>query len=342
MIPVIEKISQHLGQINLNSIRKYSDQEFKNAIQKLVKEGKISVRKTGGCPSLIPFSWYMGELQLGEKSIKSSGEAFKSNMAQNRCIGELFERIPLHDRKMSCKILKKGELISHERHEIISSNGLSFALDLKTAIFNSYRELVERHVVLDYWLAKKQCLRIKCRDGMSWLSRFSAWVEGQRSNFYYLPNDYGMAVVCCHLQGRKKPPYNIFGYGCHPTLEKAMEKAFLEAWRFNWEYSKLENPEQFRKDKVETFIDHFYAYAFNKDMEPAYLPGKSVSVTKINSMNKPHSPFQYDRLTFFNLKKYELPGYCVKLERDDFWPFQPGALEKDTKERKRGEIHPVA
>ena len=337
-----EEILKSLGQSNLHPFRKYASWELKHAVRKLIDENKLTVRKTDGCPGLIPFSWYMGEMDLGKESVKSSGEAFKSVVAQLRCIGELFERIPLHDREMPCKVLNKGELVSREGHGITSSNGLSYALELDTAVFNSYRELVERHVVLDYWLAKRECLRIKCRDGMSWLSRLSAWANGIRSNFYYLPNDYGMAVVCCHIQSSKNPPHNIFGYGCHATLEKAMEKAYLEAWRFVWEYKKLKNPERFRNNELKDFIDHFYAYAFDKDKPQAFFPGKSVSVAKINAMEESRSPFRYDRMTIFRLKKYDLPGYCVKLERDDFWSFKPGALEKDTKERKHGEIHPVA
>ena len=337
-----EEITRHLRENNLNSVRKHSPEEFKSAIRRLIDEGRLEVFKTDGCPSLTPFFWYMGDFKIGEKTIKSSGEAFVSEMAQLRCIGEIFERIPLYDQEMSCKVLSKGQLTSKDRHDISASNGLSFALDLSTGIFNSYRELVERHVVLDYWLSKKNCQKIGGFDGMTWTARFSAWANSLRSNFYYFPNDYGMAVICCHIKRSAQPPYNIFGYGCHPNIESAMEKAYLEAWRFYWEYQKLENTEQFKNNEVKGFIDHFYAYTFNKDMEQAFFPEKSISVRKINTIERSRKPFRYDKMTIFNLKKYNLPGYSVQLQRDDFLPFKPGSLEENTKERKRGEIHPVA
>ena len=126
----------------------------------MIKHGSLKIEKTQDCPTLVPFSWYIGELTFNQKKLRSSGEGFDSQIAQARCIGELFERIPLIHGEMPCLSLFPDGKVLREKRRIRDSNGLSYALSVGDGVFNSYRELLERQVVLDFWLNKKKCFEI--------------------------------------------------------------------------------------------------------------------------------------------------------------------------------------
>lgn len=340
---VSEQVAQHVDRLGLHLNSNYQLFDVKLAIKRLFSEQKLKIQKTDSCPTTIPFFWYRGKLEISNKVIKSSGEGFQKNKAQIRCVGELLERIPIHIENVPCRAFQKGKMVPLDGYKLTASNGLSFALNLKEGVFNSYRELVERQVVLDYWLKKKPCLEIKGLNKWNFLNWSSAFKNGLKSRFYYLPNPYGLFVVCCHISCDKKIPHNIFGYGSHEEIEKAMEKAFLEVWRFYWEYQKLDKSVAMEKNnEVKRFIDHFKFYSSNKDTPPAYFPKKKISFRKLKRKLQVDENFKYDELYIFELKKYNLPGYCIKITRNDFWDFKPGALEEDLEERKRGEVHPVA
>ena len=308
----------------------YTMGEVRSSIKRLLKEKKIRLQKTNECPVLTPFYWYIGTLSLGQgMTVESSGESFDNNTAQMRCIGELFERIPIAVRIKS--------------RQIQNSNGLSYALTVREGIFNSYRELVERHVILDYWLKKKECIEIVGFGRWFLLNRLSGIQNNLRARFYYFPNDYGFCVVCCHLSSKHSIPYDIFGYGCHQSVDKAMEKAFLEAWRFYWEFGKLKQKEGLRKDGlVEECIDHFKFYAFSKNAENCFFPKEKMSPRKIQRLTNMDEDFSLDDIHIFEPKKYHIPGYCIKVAKRDFWEFKSGNLTQDTEERKRGDVHPIA
>ena len=314
------------------SFSEYSMSEVQLAIKRLINDQKLAIKTANGCPTVVPFQWYMGELFLEDKKLKSTGEGFNKNTAQMRCVGELFERIPIYTQKTHFQTIKNSKLIP-EYFKLRNSNGLSFALNIQDGIFNAYRELVERHVVLDYWYNKKFCEQITGFNKWNLLNKTSSIKNKLQAKLYNLPNNYGLFVICAHLSNRNFPPYNIYGYGCHENQDKAIEKAFLEAWRFYWEFNVAKE----KKDsgKLETFLDHFFFHAFHKDIPPSYTVGP---------IKNPISPqkFKFDQLYVFDLKEYEIPGYCIKLIRDDFWEFIPGPLSKDIKERKHGEVHPVA
>ena len=332
-----ETIDQYIEGLNLSSHPQYKIEDVKTAIRNLMREKRLQVKKTSGCPTLVPFFWYMGELKIIEQTIKSTGEGFNKKTAQMRCVGEVFERIPIMLDETPCLSLKEGHALTIERQKVKSSNGLSFALDLKSGVFSSYRELIERQVVLDYWFKKKKCLEIKGLNKWYILNYLSSIKNGLNAKLYYLPNDYGLFVICCHLSRKQNAPYNLFGYGCHESIEKAVEKAFLEAWRFYWEFEKIA-----RKDarvEVKNFVDHLNFYALNHTA-PAFFPKEKVNINDIEI--KTFQDFQYDTIYIFDLKKYNIPGYCIKIIRNDFWDFKPGALSQEMRERKCGEVHPVA
>ena len=334
-------ISQYIESLKLPPSPDYEIEDVKTAIKDLTKKKVIQVRKTDGCPTLVPFFWYMGKLYFQGQTIKSSGEGFYKTTAQIRCVGELFERIPMSLKEMPCQSLRDGQLVKAKK-SIKNSNGLSFALNIRDGIFNSYRELVERQVVLDYWLNKKKCLEIKGFGKWSFLNKLSGIKNDLRAKFYYLANDYGLFVICGHISCQHGPPYNIFGYGCHEDINKAIEKAFLEAWRFYWEFGKLEENQGLSLGPVKNFVDHFNFYAFKQDGPPCYFPEKKTSVERIKKTIRTYKNFKFDDITIFELKEHNLPGYCIKVIRDDFWDFRPGGLKQDIRERNRGEVHPVA
>ena len=339
---VSQQIEQHVDQLGLWLNRTYGITDVKLALSRLMGKKKLRIQKTGNCPTLKPFFWYVGELEIGDKLISSSGEGYENNMAQIRCVGELFERIPLYKKESSCRVIEWGQKVKTDLFEVNTSNGLSFALNLKDGLFSSYRELIERQVILDYWLKKKDCVEVSGFNRWNFLNWTSALKNGLESKFYCLPNPYGLFVICCHLSCSKRPPYNIFGYGCHENIEKALEKAFLEAWRFYWEYQKLDKNTEFKTDTVKDFADHFYFYAYQKDVSQAFFPKQKASVRSLLKEPKSIENFKYDRLYIFDLRNHNLPGHCIKLTRNDFLEFGPGALSEDKGERKHGEVHPVA
>ncbi len=339
---VSEQIEQHLNQLNLKLNFSYQIVDVKLAINRLLEERKLRIEQTDKCPTWRPFFWYSGELELQGQTIESTGEAYENNLAQIRCVGELFERIPLYKKESSCKVLEWGRSIKSGKHELRNSNGLSFALNIKDGLFASYRELIERQVVLDSWLNKKACVEL---TGINrWC--ISNWTAGFKnsikSNFYCLPNPYGLFVICCHLSCTKRPPHNIFGYGCHEKIEKALEKALLEGWRFYWEWSKLDKSIELKTDTIKDFADHFYHYACQKDTPQAFFPNQKKSVLSLKKEFKATKNFKYDQIYIYDLKNHDLPGRCFKLIREDFLDFGPGALNEDKGERKHGEVHPVA
>ncbi len=339
---VTKQIDQHVSELGLSMNCAYNIIDVKLAIARLMGEKKLKIKKTYGRPTLSPFFWYIGELKIQDQIIESSGEGFENNMAQIRCIGELFERIPLYKKDSPCKIVEWGKTAKTGPCELKTSNGLSFALNLKDGLFSSYRELIERQVVLDHWFKKKACLEISITHKRGLLNWASGMINGLESKIYCLSNPYGLFVICCHLSCGVRPPHNIFGYGCHEDIEKAIDKAYLEAWRFYWEYRKLDKNIEFKTDTIKNFSDHFHFYAQNQETPQAFFPNEKVSVRILKKEIEPTENFKYDKLCIFDLRNHNLPGHSIQLTREDFWKFGPGALRKNTEERKRGEVHPVA
>ena len=146
-------------------------------------------------------------------------------------------------------------------------------------------------------------------------------------------------VVCCHLD-QDSVPYNIFGYGCHEHIGKAVEKAFLEAWRFYWEFGKIKNKRKEAGKEIKTFIDHFNAYAFNRDADTCFFPEKKIKLGRI--VNTGNNEIKIDGIDIIALKNYGIPGYSIRVARDDVWQLQPGRLKEDRERRKCGDIHPIA
>ena len=336
---MISKIIDNYVESNALSLPSHSMHQVAASTQNLIKDNKLKITKTKECPTLIPFKWYLGELSLEGKAINSSGEGFSKKTAQIRCVGEIFERIPLFIKNCAYHKLIEGQLIPGNNYELTSSNGLSYALCAQDGVYNSYRELVEREVIMDYWFNKKTCWKIKGLGKWNLLHWASGSKNKLKANFYCLPNSHGLFVICAHLHCPKRIPYNIYGYGCHETLDKALEKAFLEAWRFYWEFGRTKNKGLGKE--IKSFLDHFYYHAFTNDDPPSYFPQGSMSPDDIIKNQHPLQDFKIDDLYIFNLEKYGIPGYCTKVIRNDFNNIMWGALTKKTGEREHGEVHPI-
>ncbi len=334
-------IEDHFSEIETHLGAKYSFMDIKKSIDKFLHDGRLKIKKTNECPALIPFFWYKGEFSINKKIINSSGEGHRQEVAQMRCIGELFERIPIFHDDMNCLRIDSSKKVENHTHKMTASNGVSFSLDPFLGIFNSYREIIERQVVLDFWLRKKECQEITGLYKWGALNFLSGFKNNLKAHFYCLPNDYGLFVICCHLS-QDKVPYNIFGYGCHENIYSSLEKAFFEAWRFYWEFHKLKGKSYNKYKGVTKFIDHFYFYAFKEDIENVYFPTQKRRFSQIKGSLHKTNDFHIDEIYIFDLKKFGIPGYSVQVIKNNLWPFKPGALKEDTMERECGEVHPVA
>ena len=191
---VSDKINRYIDELGLPSMPEYTINDVKRTIRFFIDEKKLSVQQLTGRPTLVPFFCYIGNFVLGDGSkIYSTGEGFSKKLAQIRCIGEMFERIPIFVKGLSClsvqdgkwSILKKGKTIKN-------SNGLSYSLGVGQGVFNSYRELIERHTILDYWLKKRPCLEIVGINKWSFLNWISGLKHGLKSKLYLFPNNDGL------------------------------------------------------------------------------------------------------------------------------------------------------
>ncbi len=334
-------IENHFSDAKDKLGEKYRFTDVKKSIDCLLQDDRLKMKDTNGCPTLIPFFWYMGELFINKKTIKSTGEGHNQKTAQMRCIGELFERIPISHENMNGLKVDFSKKIESHTHQIKSSNGLSFSMDPLMGIFNSYREIIERQVVLDFWLRKKECQEITGIYKWGLLNLLSGMKNNLKSHFYHLPNDYGLFVICCHIS-QNEVPYNIFGYGCHENIYSSLEKAFFEAWRFYWEFHKLKDRTQRKSKNVTHFVDHFYFYAFEERQQNAYFPTQKIGFSKLKKSTYKISDFHIDDIYIFHLKEFRISGYSVQVTKKNMWPFQPGSLKEDIMERRQGEVHPVA
>ncbi|MCY4644974.1 MAG: YcaO-like family protein [Bacteriovoracales bacterium] len=338
---ISEKINLHLKELGDGLGKDYSVENFRPALLPFLRDGTLQIGKAQDCPTSSPFFFLLGKFKVSEKTIESSGESFSDVKAQLRCVGELFERIPIALRNMPGRILEKDKIEEGKALSVKESNGLSFSLRIKDGIFNSYRELVERHVVLDYWLNKKPCFEVD--GGAKWenLNYLSALKNDLNSRFYFFPNEEGFFVFCCHIGRKNSPPYHIFGYGCHEDMDEALEKAFLEAWRFYWEFKEIEDRSCPKSYDVMSFIDHVRYHSLSEDSEPAFFPEKKMSFDKVKKEYLTVGNFQYDSIYIFDLKSRGIPGYSIKVMRNDFLKFFPGSLREDVGKRKCGDVHPI-
>ena len=226
--------------------------------------------------------------------------------------------------------------ISENAEPLRSSNGLSFGLNIKDSLYRSYKELVERQVVLEYWGKKTPCRRIGITQKYNLLSFFYKLKLDIQFRFLFLPNNYGFKVVVCNLYNDREPPYNIFGYGSDENLDLACEKAFLEAWRFYWNFLKRKKTSK-SKSVINGSEHHFDFYCDNKidPYEVFVEDGESLRIEE--NIN-----FKIDKTALYDLRKEGFRGISVCVTRNDFYPFQIGPLRSNFLKRGIGEIHPIA
>lgn len=315
---------------NLDEFR-VSFKQFKENFNSLLSDNKIKLYSQMHSPFSPAFYWYSSSIDHHY----STGEGFKKNRAIIRSIGELYERLPIYFNWENAFRLRDNKFIAVTVNAVDSSNGLSFGLNLHESILRSYKELVERHVVMEYWGNKKPAERITRFNKYKFHSYLYQAQVGMNFRFLHLKNNFGFKVVVCNLFNSSAPPYNIFGYGSDLDIQLAMEKAFLEAWRFYWNY-KIKSEGQGSGSEVIRCEDHFEFYCKNKfDPNEVFQEGKCLKIDDAEAL-------KIDDLYFFDLNTRGFSGYSIKVVRDDFHHFYAGALKKNFLKRHVNEVHPIA
>ncbi|MBS1969875.1 MAG: YcaO-like family protein [Bdellovibrionales bacterium] len=330
--PISLQLNAYLDQFQ--GIEKYKTAfgEFKENFNTHLDSGSIKLFEYYNSPFKPKFHWYGCSLNTHA----SSGEAFHRNKAIIRALGELYERIPIFKGLEEAHSVGDGSTYLRKVPVLMDSNGLSFGLNIKEALLRSYKELVERHVVLDYWGKKTPVQKITKFNRYSVDSFLYKYQAHIKCRFLNLKNDLGFHVVVCNLHRNDRPPYNIFGYGSSENIDSAMEKAFLEAWRFFWNFQiQTESSKTGAPKNVITCEDHFDYYCYNK-----IDPSEVFALGSASPMTAP--PLKIDDLFWFDLSGIGYAGYSLKVQRNDFHPFTSGKLKTGFYKRVLGEVHPIA
>ena len=137
---------------DLASISSYSNEQLVRFLKSDRVQLKSSYqRKTS--PTFPKFHWYATKIEVDNLRSEGTGESFNAKHALTRAVGECIERIPIYEKFGSWQpILNKSDV---DLAPVTSSNGVAYNLSVKAAIFSSYRELVERQLILDAWLKEK-------------------------------------------------------------------------------------------------------------------------------------------------------------------------------------------
>lgn len=331
--PVSVSINDYLQHTENAEKYRSSFATFKENFNGHLNSGTIKLIEQMKSPFKPSFHWY--SCTLGAYS--STGEAFNKNKAIIRSLGEIYERIPIFSDLTAAQTIQDGRIVSEKVSPLRDSNGLSFGLNLNDCLLRSYKELVERHVILDYWSNKKPAQRIKNLSKYSFFSFLYKNRVDIDCRFLLLDNNYGFKVVVCNLFRKDRPPYNIFGYGSDENLDSAMEKAFLEAWRFFWNLEiQKESTKTGAPKSITKCEDHFEFYCYNKlNPDEVFEEGKTQIPDETIK-------FKVDKITFFDLSQVGYAGLSLKAIRNDFHPFDVGALKGTLNKRIAGEVHPIA
>ncbi len=342
-----EKQKIEINFLNQDLLTKYPSFELEE-LSRILKARKdqvnITVEYTNKCPVTPKFYYYLSKLSFNESVISiGTGESFNKKLARMRAIGESLERLPL-----LLKTDKWEPLLYKNKFNgpiFTTSNGMAYNLDLISAIINAYRELVERHVVLNAWINYSPVQYITPWFSYGILNKLNGWKERVKANYIYFPNKYGLHVVA-NILTSKIPPYTLFGYGCDFDLVSAVEKAFMESWRFYWNY--LINPidNKFAKNEVQTFIDHYKYFATNsinlsKIFNIKQATSSKYTFNKRLTLDQKTFNSLVDEIYLFNFESIGLVGYSAKCSSSSLTQLWKGQLQKSDGVRKIGDIHPI-
>lgn len=155
------------------------------------------------------------------------------------------------------------ELIRERRW--LSTNGVAGHTNLSEAMARAERELLERHIFLDYFLSGRRfrCRQIESSTDTGW--KLLEYCNKQRVNHWCstieVPTKGTFALVILYGLNRPRPFGLIVGCALEESRDAAIEKALIEASRFlaffedTRSYSSISET-QFRDIGSPTFEDH--------------------------------------------------------------------------------------
>lgn len=295
------------------------------------------------CPTIPKFNWYMSKATDGKYSGEGSGESFNDKIAKIRAVGEALERLSIFHDTLEWKTITG----TPTTRKAVTSSGFAFHIDFESALLSSYREMVERSIILKAWLSKKGAFELKGLNAYLFLSKVNALKNGLSNKFIYFPNEYGIHTVACTLQSKSEPPYLVIGYGSSDNISNALEKSFMECWRMYWGSKVFLMPQAMQKEKVTNCIEHYHYYAVNKiNFEEVFHLDGVLRVSETAKLGKIIDPSDLiekcDKIIYADLSTIDLCGYVTKIYDKHFCEMWVGGLLRNEGARLAGEIHPIA
>ncbi len=331
----------------VNAILANDKHDYPQLSLRLIKQSSkcsIEVEEiAGGCPFFPKFFWFQAVAKSNEIEMRTTGESFSRHKGLLRAIGEGVERVCMSTDTVWTELLSGHSL----EQNVPSSNGVSFHTSLQSAVRSAYLEVLERHVVLECWINKSCCFEFGFRPSSSLLNKLNGLRNGVTVRLLSLPNNYATHVVVCVLCGKKAKSRAfgfIYGFGCEPTLEKAIEKATVEAWRFYWHRETQESDA--RKDENDNKpgpIDHYYHH-LEEARELSLEVAKGTPRTQ--NYDEPDFLERFESLEpsvrFFDTTSViGIGGYCVQVSHESLHSLWFGGLKEPLGQREIGEFHPV-
>ena len=322
-----------------HNLKNFQEKDFISFLKK--NENCFKINYFSKCPVIPKFYWYNTKFNLGSIKSEGIGSSFNKNQAKMASICEALEWTPFSNKNMIWQ-----NFIGKSEGEIKNSNGTSFDLDIEKSIIKSVLEKIERQVVLDAWLNKKDVYEIIGLFNLNLINTMSSFLNKLNSKFIYFPNKYGVNVVSCILYNTKRKPFFISGFGASTNIEKAILKSFFEAWRFLWNFKHVSYKKQCNIEENHSFEEHFLHYANNyRAIDNIYKINEKIFFKDIKKNNEElgfnEAIDLIDGASYIDLTNYNMIGYITKVFAKDMIDLWVGPLKNHYFKRNVGEIHPI-